>query len=209
MIQTYRLQKLRLCNRNSLKLFFVFTFFLIQAFAFAQPCPKYGSATTPEKKKLNILKNAGVNVSATKIPEKLPLKNLLPARKRIDRHLYADGAYVVTEGFLISFEEEGPESCNCNKAKKSLKNGDVHIYLGLKKNALKKNCIVIEITPPFKKKHPDYESMLEENIKVRVKGYLLYDFLHEKDAINTCNSCDRAWRKTCWEIHPVTDIEKL
>ncbi|MBL0180987.1 MAG: hypothetical protein IPP96_01365 [Chitinophagaceae bacterium] len=191
------------------KYIFLFLFTCLQLIAFSQPCPKYGIADTPEKKKLNTLKNAGVTVSGSRTPESLPLKNLLPSRKRADRNLYADGAYVVTEGWLISFEEEGPEACNCNKAKKSLKNGDVHMYLGLKKNALKKDCIVVEITPAFKKKHPDYADMLEENIQVRITGFLLYDFIHEKDAINTCNSCAGAWRRTCWEIHPVTEIEKL
>lgn len=181
----------------------------IQSISFAQPCPKYGTATTPDKKKLNTLKNAGVNVSASKTPESLPLKNLITSKKRIDRNLYADGAYVFTEGYLISFQEQGPEACNCNKANASLKNGDVHMYIGLKKNALKKDCIVVEITPAFKKKHPDYETLLDKNIMVRITGYLLYDFLHEKDAINTCTSCAGAWRRTCWEIHPITDIVKL
>jgi hypothetical protein len=175
----------------------------------AQPCPKSGNSKTPEKRKLNVLKNAGVNVSASVTPEFLPLKNLLPSKKRKDRNLYADGAYVTTEGYLISFEEEGPEACNCGKAKASLKNGDVHMYLGLKKDAKKTDCIVVEITPAFKKKHPDYETMLGENIKVSISGYLLYDFIHEPQAINTCTSCAVAWRRTCWEIHPVTAIEQL
>ena len=181
----------------------------IQAFATAQPCPKYGNSTTPEKRKLNTLKNAGVNINASKAPESLPLKNLITSKKRKDRNLYADGAYVVTEGYLISFEEEGPEACNCDKAKTKLKNGDVHMYIGLKKNAAKKDCIVVEITPAFKKKNPDYETLLGKNIRVRITGYLLYDFIHEKDAINTCNTCTGAWRRSCWEIHPVTDLEKL
>jgi hypothetical protein len=175
----------------------------------AQPCPKSGNSPTPAKKKLNILKNAGVTVSASLTPEILPLKNLITSKKRKDRNLYADGAYVTTEGYLISFEEEGPEACNCGKAKASLKNGDVHMYLGLKKNAKKIDCIVVEITPAFKKKHPDYETMLGENIKVSITGYLLYDFIHEPQAINTCSSCAGVWRRTCWEIHPVIDIQEL
>ncbi len=192
-----------------MKYILIIVFIFIQGFLFAQPCPKYGNSTTAEKRKLNTLKNAGVNVSSARIPQLLPLKNLITSKKRKDRNLYADGAYVYTEGYLISFEEEGPEACNCGKAKASLKNGDVHMYIGPKKDALKKDCIVVEITPAFKKKHPDYETLLEENIMVRITGYLLYDFIHEKDAINTCISCLKAWRRTCWEIHPITDIEKL
>jgi len=171
-------------------------------------CPKEGDATTPEKKKLNVFKNKGVSTPAGQ-PQFLPLKNLLPSVKRNDRGLYGDGAYVYTEGILVSFEEEGPESCNCQAAKKSRKDGDVHMYLGLKKDALKKNCIVVEITPAYKKKHPNYAQSLQKNSKVRISGYLLYDFIHESDAMTTCTKCDGAWRKTCWEIHPVINIKLL
>jgi len=94
-------------------------------------------------------------------------------------------------------------------ARKSKKDGDVHMYLGLKQNALKKNCIVVEITPAFKKKHPDYAALLTKNAMVKITGFLLYDFIHEKDAVTTCASCDGAWRKTCWEIHPVTAVNLL
>ena len=61
-----------------------------------------------------------------------------------------NGAYVYTDGILVSFEEEGPESCNCQMAQKKDKDGDVHMSLGLKANAPKKNCIVVEITPASK-----------------------------------------------------------
>jgi len=192
-----------------MKLFFLIITILIQNIAQAQPCPKYGNSTTPEKKKLNTLKNASINVSSSVSPLSIPLKNLIPAKKRKDKNLYSDGAYAYTEGFLVSFQEQGPEACNCNKAKAKLKNGDVHMYIGLKKNALKKDCIVVEITPAFKKKHPNYETLLEKNTMVRITGYLLYDFIHEPQAINYCTSCAGAWRRSCWEIHPITNIEKL
>ncbi len=97
--------------------------------------------------------------------------NLIKSKKRNDRKLYLDGAYVITEGYLISYEEEGPESCNCNKAKAKLKTGDVHMYIGLKEIALKINCIVVEIIPDFKKKHQDYEELLAENIRFGLPGF--------------------------------------
>jgi hypothetical protein len=128
----------------------------------SQPCPKSGTAKTPKDKKLNIAKNRSVNVLNNPDPEFLALNKLITTKKKQDKDLFLDGAYVVTEGFLISFEEEGAESCNCNKASESKKNGDVHMYLALVKNAPKKNCIVIEITPSFKKKHSDYEEHSEK-----------------------------------------------
>ena len=116
---------------NKMKLFFLIITILIQNIAQAQPCPKYGNSTTPEKKKLNTLKNASINVSSSVSPLSIPLKNLIPAKKRKDKNLYSDGAYAYTEGFLVSFQEQGPEACNCNKAKAKLKNGDVHMYICL------------------------------------------------------------------------------
>ena len=191
--------------KNSLFILCIF----ISVFSLAQPCPKYGNSTTPEKKKLNTLKNGSVAVGNLGDPVLIPLNSLITTKKSQDRNLYASGAYVYTEGYLVSFQEQGPEACNCDEAKAKLKDGDVHIYIGLKKNALKKNCIVVEITPAFKKKHPDYATLLDNNIRVRITGKLLYDFIHEKDSINYCTSCAGAWRRTCWEIHPITDIERL
>ena len=178
-------------------------------FCLAQPCAKYGNTPKEPKRSLNIHKNAPVTVSAGKKPETISLNTLLPSIKRPDRKIYADGAYVTTTGYLISFEEQGGEACNCGKANKKLKTGDVHMYVGLKKNALKKDCIVVEITPAFKKAHPDYETLLGKNIQIQITGYLLYDFIHEGESMNTCTKCTKAWRRTCWEIHPVTDIVKL
>lgn len=173
------------------------------------PCPNYGSATKPKEKKLNIAKNRSVTVSSSKKADYIPLNELITTRRKEDSALYTNGMYVYTEGFLISFEEEGPESCNCNMANKKAKNGDVHMYLGLVNNAPKKNCIVVELTPAYKKKHPDYATQLIKGQKVRIFGYMLYDYLHRGQSFNTCKSCNGVWRKTCWEIHPVTAIEQL
>lgn len=173
------------------------------------PCPNYGNATKPREKKLNIAKNRSVTVSQSKKAEYIPLNHLITTKRKEDSALYTTGMYAYTEGFLISFEEEGPESCNCNTASIKAKNGDVHMYLGLIPNAPKKNCIVVEITPKYKKKHPEYATQLIKGKKVRIFGYMLYDFLHRGQSFNTCKSCNGIWRKTSWEIHPITAIEEL
>jgi hypothetical protein len=175
----------------------------------SQTCPKYGSATDPEGKRLNRLKNRSVNVSDSDSAEYLPLKNLITSKKRKDRDLWSENAYVYTEGYLVSAEEQGPESCNCKKASKKLKNGDVHIYLALMTDAPKKNSVVIEITPAFKKENPEYATCLGVDNKIRVYGYLFYDVEHENASFTTCKKCDHIWRKTCWEVHPITRMEVL
>lgn len=171
-------------------------------------CPDYGSATDPADRALNKGKNKSVTVPSSTL-QHLPLNMLITTSKKNDENRYQNGAYVYTEGYLVSYEEQGPESCNCNKASKAQKNGDVHIYLGLIPNAPKKNCIVVEITPKYKKVHPNYGDVLLPKTRVRVEGYLLFDFEHKGNAVNTCQSCGNVWRKTCWEIHPVTNISQV
>jgi len=193
-----------------MKKFLLSALLLVCSFVYGQDCPPEGDATTNAKKELNKKKNMGVEISDDQEAEELPLRNLLPSRKRKnDKNLWREGAYVVMDGYLVDFEEQGPESCNCKEALKSQKTGDVHMFLGLVPGAAKKNCLVIEITPTFKEKSPDYEDFLIKKSRIRVWGYLFYDFPHEKDAFTTCNACTHIWRKTPWEVHPITDIEVL
>ncbi len=193
----------KICYATSLLFSFFITFYV-----YSQSCPKHGSATTEDKKHLNVWKNHSSRIPSTQA-QPLPLNMLITRSNKPDVHKFQEGAYVVTEGYIIDFGEQGPESCNCNRASKSLKNGDVHIALALSPRSTKKNCIVIEITPSFKKLHPDYDKYLVIGSKVRVYGYLIYDLLHESNATNTCNACGNVWRKTCWEVYPITKIEVL
>ena len=192
---------------------FGFAFLFVAGFSFSilgqGPCPKSGSATSQKAKQLNIAKNKTVTVSSTKTPTALSLASMITNTKEDDKDWFTTGDYIVTEGFLINAIEEGGESCNCEDADATLKNGDVHMYLGLTKNAKAKNCIIIEITPAFKKKHPDYEKFLVLKKKIRVTGFLLYDYIHRKDALMTCTNCGKIWRNNSWEIHPITKIEIL
>lgn len=191
-------------------IFLLFLFFGISYSIEAQKaCPPYGNTTDPLEKKLNIRKNRGVTISDSKKAEFIALNELITTKKKEDQGFYKSDVYVYTEGFLVSHEEQGAETCNCGKASKTKKTGDVHMYLGLIANAPKKNCIVVEITPAYKKVHPDYEGQLTDGKKVRIFGYLIYDYKHRGQSFNTCTKCGHIWRKTCWEIHPITAIEEL
>jgi hypothetical protein len=187
--------------------FRIILFLLVLSFSgFSQQCPPSGSGKNDKEKHLNILKNHSSRVPS-KAAQVLPLNMLITRSHKPDRDKFQEGAYVVVEGYIIDFAEEGKESCNCNKGSKTLKTGDVHIALALRANASKQNCIVVEITPSFKKLHPNYSEYLVRGARVKVYGYLVYDFLHESNAATTCSSCTNVWRKTCWEVHPITKIE--
>lgn len=189
-------------------LYFPFLFCLFFFISAKGQCPASGNATSQKEQQLNRGKNRNVVPPSTS-PEILPLNRLINSGRREDQNLYRNGAYVQTEGYLISAEEQGPESCNCGLARKAQKNGDVHIYIGLVPGAPKKNCIVVEITPAYKKIHPDYKNTLVLNGRVKISGFLLYDYLHRGNAVNTCTGCGHVWRKTCWEIHPVLRIQPI
>jgi hypothetical protein len=180
-------------------------FFSLNGFS---QCPPEGSATNPEEQHLNVEKNKSSKIKRT-TPEIIPLRNIIIKNPKPDRRKFIEETYVSITGFIIDFVEEGKETCNCGKASKKMKTGDMHINLGLVADAAKKNCMIVEITPSFKKLHPDYATMLQKGNKVTVTGYLIYDFLHEGQSLSTCTSCKGAWRKTCWEIHPVVKIENM
>jgi hypothetical protein len=45
--------------------------------------------------------------------------------------------------------------------------------------------------------------------KVKITGWLLFDEEHTENSynINPRGKKKTIWRATCWEIHPITDIE--
>lgn len=177
-------------------------------------CPMEGRAKpggrrslTDREMELNRYKNADPVAPKDKEPVSLDLATIVGSSAHSDEHEYANGTFVTTEARIVKYTEEGPESCNCYEADKADHDGDVHVYLSTDSDVPLDQCMVAEITPEFKKLHPDYDKMLQRGQKVRVTGYLLYDFMHERNAANNCSSCDEVWRKTCWEIHPVVSID--
>ncbi len=40
--------------------------------------------------------------------------------------------------------------------------------------------------------------------RVKFNGWLLFDTGHVREAINTAPHGTKDWRKTVWEIHPIT-----
>jgi hypothetical protein len=129
-----------------------------------------------------------------------------------DRDRWKEGTFVeIDDAYLIEPHPGGKETCNCFA--KDPQDRDIHINLGSKKDLTVKNnnvYVIVEITPKYKHKHEDYQQKLAEltGRKVKVRGYLFYDWEHERNSTNYCQTCSGVgvWRKTCWEIHPVTYI---
>lgn len=182
---------------------------LASAFSYAQ-CPPQGSESANSKLgRINIMKNRSVTPPGRHTPLPMRLIDILGDFEGQDSSRFHNGTYATTTGYITSYEERGPESCNCDEGSKSAHTGDVHIYIGSSPVAPKRECMLVEITPAFKQLHPDYSDKLIKGNQVKVTGFLLYDFEHKGNSANTCTSCKLVWRKTCWEIHPVTDFTVL
>jgi hypothetical protein len=189
-------------------------------FVYAQKCPpegrKQGGMLSPEEKAFNKKKNKSSVVPKAKA-EIISISALKSGKtKKDDKDYWYEGAYIeVNDAYLIDYKEQGGETCNCQEADNDVDDskGDVHINIGNRKDLTDRNndyYVVVEITPSYKKLHPDYKRELKEleGKKVTLRGYLFYDSEHERNSINYCSTCSEkgVWRKTCWEIHPVTFI---
>ena len=120
----------------------------------------------------------------------------------------------IIEGVITEVKAGGVESCNCHSQDAAFM--DTHIYISVNSTDLKKQSVIVEITPrirsQMKAKGTDWTTpALRSQIKgkhVRVSGWLFYDKEHENAAENILKRPNN-WRATCWEIHPVTDIKLL
>jgi hypothetical protein len=188
-----------------------------------EKCSDEGRAKNPKKplsaeqKEFNKKKNRSASVPEGK-PKKIKLEDMLQGRESVhDKDTWKEGTYVeISDANLIDFKQQKGETCNCYEADKNPSDkGDIHINIGNDRSLKDKNnnyYMIVEITPSYKELHGGILDSLKnmEGGKVTIRGYLFYDDEHEKNSINYCRSCGNisTWRKTCWEIHPVTYIEK-
>jgi hypothetical protein len=134
---------------------------------------------------------------APKNRDKFPTALLAPIIK-------LEGAPVQTVGYIVAIkpQKSNSESCNCGWHGEEAT--DWHIALAEHPGDGEKTSVVVEPTPRIKIKHPNWtkknlEPWLNEDLPVRISGWLLYDPQH-------ANHLDK-YRSTLWEIHPVTRIE--
>jgi len=90
------------------------------------------------------------------------------------------------------------------------RDGDVHVHLRAAPSAYcfpggaRQAQIVTEVTPAFQPPRTRWSAavlreLCEQQVRVRLSGWLLHDFEHAEPT--------SAWRVSAWEIHPVTAIE--
>jgi hypothetical protein len=160
-------------------------------------CPREGDAKGYAERNLNVLKNR--NQEPKEINYQITTSDLKYSR---DRHDFDESKGVTIEGYILKAKQEEAESCNCHSRDSS--DWDFHIFLSDKPAHRISQCIVVEATPYTRSLHPDYTLAFFRSLagkKVRITGWLMYDFEHE-DVVGR-------YRSSLWEVHPITKVEVL
>jgi hypothetical protein len=180
-------------------------------------CPPEGSAKRAEVKAINKDKNRFEAPSADDIDTEVTLAAMLAPGEDEKRFDQRRAARVV--GFVVDVKVGGKETCNCGATNPT--DRDTHIELALAPEAPPNQRVIVEVTPRLRKQMKDkgtdwrtftLQSHGPKGIKgkwVEVVGWLLFDFEHTDGAENTSPGNPRNWRATCWEIHPIAEINVL
>jgi hypothetical protein len=176
-------------------------------------CGLAGSATGTPGKTLNRHKNRWTAPEEDQIDSEVSLGAMLAPGNDTDRFDQEKGATI--RGYVVNVKKGGKETCNCGAANPV--DIDTHIEVALSADAPETERVIVEVTPRIRKQ------MSEQGVDwttegldglckgkwVQFTGWLLFDSMHADAAENTNPGGARNWRATCWEIHPVTNIQVL
>lgn len=116
--------------------------------------------------------------------------------------LQVEGAPVQAVGFLVAVKPGSSEATNCHMTRAS--EVDWHMAITVEAGQGEEESVVVEPTPRVRVNHPKWTKgrltpWLDANRPVRISGWLMFDPYH-RNHLGT-------FRKTLWEIHPITRIE--
>lgn len=179
--------------------------------ALAGPCPATGDARNSRARELDVLKNRTTTPGA--IDSSITLEAMLAPGDDTNRFNSNKAARIT--GYVARIQPGGIESCNCHA--KAVANRDTHIYISLDKasGGSLANCAVLEMSPRVRalaaaKGGLDWSTgalkKQLQNRTVTFEGWLFFDEEHKQNAANTAPDNKNCWRKTCWELHPITAI---
>jgi len=178
-------------------------------------CPTYGNARGRDARALNRLKNR----YERPMPEDysrygIALDSMLAPGN--DRKRFTNSQAAEVTGYVRKVIIGGIESCNCGA--KAARFRDTHIVLALDAKEKKSTRMVIaEVTPRWREimrqRGADWSTDgLKKALlgkRVRVRGWMLYDWHYQDESENTNPRGKKNWRATAWEIHPVISIDVL
>lgn len=177
-------------------------------------CPAIGTAKSVANQELNTRKNRETSPSDADSDQDVTLEAMLADGEDHDR--FNEDQAATIEGYVTDVKQGGhPETANCGNMSKQYT--DTHITVALNSGAANTESLVVEVTPRWREKMKQQgidwstDTLKAQLVhhKVRFKGWLLFDLDHLGQAINTSPDGARNWRKTVWEIHPITTMEVL
>ncbi len=175
-------------------------------------CGLEGDAKREDVRDLNTHKNRYDFPDSAAFDHSVTLQTMLAPGEDMTR--FKMGKAVEIIAYVGDVKVGGDESCNCHARDPQYR--DTHIELiANPDDGNEKHCVIAEITPRMRaimaNKGIDWST---DNIRntykghfVKIKGWLLFDEEHLKQAENTDPDNPKDWRATCWEIHPITSIE--
>jgi hypothetical protein len=175
---------------------------------FALNCPSVGIALTSRARHLHRLKNRTAFPQPTDFDSTITLDALLQPGNDTNRWSTDRAARV--QGEVIDVAYAGSEATNCfNPCRR-----DIHILIATHKGALKKEHVVVEVTPNlFDWAAGQGIDWSEQTLQAQLvghwcefEGWLYYDVGHADESENISPNEPDNWRATAWEIHPVTKI---
>jgi len=174
----------------------------------AHNCPNTGIAFTKRARQLHTLKNRTALPQPTDFDSRITLDALLQPGD--DTHRWQTDHAGRIEGEVIDVAYARPEATNCFSPCRR----DIHILVAPRKDAPKKEQVVLEVTPNLRdwaaRKGMDWsESSLRTQLIghwCKFAGWLYFDIGHDEESENTSPQKPDNWRATAWELHPVTEI---
>lgn len=198
---------------------YILIFLLTASSLFAQDlrvikgCPPEGTAKAGTRKAdLFVLKSNYTIPHASQI-NRHDIEEFLERGDDTDR--WNEGAAVEMDVYIGDVYAAEVEDCNCKKPGDDMRDTRVLMY-AQEANSAKRFSMVGEVTPRIKalkkSKGLDWSTTALKKLKgkwMRVRGWLLFDWMHSGNAVNTKPRGASLWRATAWELHPLTDITPI
>jgi hypothetical protein len=191
-----------------MKTIFLLVCLLGTSFSIPGDCPDIGDAKSAKRQELNKHKNREVAHPNGTMDHAVTITDMLNSGD--DDQRFDDSKMATIEGVLFNAKQEKGESCNCHS--EDVNDDDVHIYIAKDDQAESiADCAVVEVTGKGKAAHPEWDINFFrklKNHKVKITGYLLYDFEHTGMSFESNPDADPSTlhRHTVWELHPITAV---
>lgn len=169
------------------------------------PCPAEGGSSNPRLQALDRLKNRIVpdSLSSGTVPA-LSLSALFTPGD--DTKRFSVTQYVTIIGYIVKVKYGEAETCNCHSADKTT--WDYHIEVSDNANISISNRHIMICEVNRYNRCIDYKTLQSYvGKKVTLTGYLFFDEEHTNAAETTHPGGVHNWRWTCWELHPVTQLQ--